>query len=214
MTEPENQPQVLSYKAPEQRVPPDPATFWRFCSVGAFLAGGALFLSWSDLVHSHHKIFGLFFAYVIAFPLLLLLIACFQTLVFLKSPSEKRSSLSFLAIIFYGALLLCITAPRNTCRCIPAQVQKAIADLNSISCAVEAFHFDCDRYPTNEEGIAALLIASAGIPGWEGPYIQLQTDPWGNGYIYKFPGLYHPESFDILSAGPDGIPNTEDDIHN
>jgi hypothetical protein len=36
-----------------------------------------------------------------------------------------------------------------------------------------------------------------------------RTDPWGNGYIYRSDG----ESFTLRSPGPDGVPDTGDDIY-
>ena len=39
-------------------------------------------------------------------------------------------------------------------------------------------------------------------------------DPWGNPYIYYYPGKHNPDSYDLLSAGPDGKEGTDDDIGN
>jgi len=45
--------------------------------------------------------------------------------------------------------------------------------------------------------------------GEEGPYLQPDNDPWGNPYrINKFSS----RKFQICSDGPDGEPDTEDDI--
>lgn len=41
------------------------------------------------------------------------------------------------------------------------------------------------------------------------PEALQRTDPWGNGYIYRSDG----ESFTLRSPGPDGVPDTEDDIY-
>lgn len=39
-------------------------------------------------------------------------------------------------------------------------------------------------------------------------------DPWGHEYIYKFPGEFNKDGYDLSSAGPDGQPDTDDDIRN
>jgi general secretion pathway protein G len=39
-------------------------------------------------------------------------------------------------------------------------------------------------------------------------------DPWGTPFIYKCPGTDNPDGADVLSAGPDKQPGTEDDIKN
>ena len=39
-------------------------------------------------------------------------------------------------------------------------------------------------------------------------------DPWGKDYQYTVPGTHNPKNFDLFSPGPDGLPNTTDDIGN
>lgn len=41
--------------------------------------------------------------------------------------------------------------------------------------ALAAFKFDCGRYPTQEEGLAALM-ADPGVKGWTGPYLRSPLD--------------------------------------
>jgi len=36
-------------------------------------------------------------------------------------------------------------------------------------------------------------------------------DPWASDYIYRCPGLKNPSGYDLYSAGPDRIPDTQDD---
>ena len=45
-------------------------------------------------------------------------------------------------------------------------------------------------------------------------FLGRAKDPWGNDYIYEFPGKHNSSSFDLLSMGPDGRSGTEDDITN
>ncbi|HPU57440.1 MAG TPA: type II secretion system protein GspG, partial [Verrucomicrobiota bacterium] len=50
-----------------------------------------------------------------------------------------------------------------------------------------------------------------------GPYLDNDTvpkDPWGNDYIYVYPGRRNANSYDLSSPGPDGRPGTDDDITN
>jgi hypothetical protein len=37
----------------------------------------------------------------------------------------------------------------------------------------------------------------------------LPKDPWGNPYIYYYPGKHNPTGYDLLSVGPDGKEGTE-----
>ena len=72
------------------------------------------------------------------------------------------------------------------------------------------------RYPTTEEGIKALETAPDSLgERWKGPYVRnLPLDPWGNPYKYRFPAQKSKDDYDLWSNGPDGQPDTEDDIGN
>jgi general secretion pathway protein G len=46
---------------------------------------------------------------------------------------------------------------------------------------------------------------------WKGPYVkQVPKDPWGNEYIYRYPGTNNANSYDIYSLGPDGREGNDD----
>ncbi len=82
----------------------------------------------------------------------------------------------------------------------------ALAD---IAVAVDAFEIDLGRYPTTAEGLGALLKKPANAAAWKGPYLSKPpTDPWGHPYLYTFDG----KAVHVSSAGPDGKPNTPDDV--
>jgi general secretion pathway protein G len=68
-----------------------------------------------------------------------------------------------------------------------------------------------DRYPTTEEGLKVLVEPpSGGDKKWRGPYVkQIRSDPWGNPYQYKCPGMHHTSSFDLWSRGADGADGGE-----
>jgi len=75
--------------------------------------------------------------------------------------------------------------------------------------ALENYRVDNSKYPTSEQGLAALW-QSPSIPpipnNWNGPYL-LKTppkDPWGNEYIYRCPGDHNSAGYDLISYGADG----------
>ncbi len=49
---------------------------------------------------------------------------------------------------------------------------------------------------------------------WAGPYLEsaVPKDMWGHEWVYVFPAEDVAVGFDIVSVGPDGQENTEDDI--
>ena len=85
--------------------------------------------------------------------------------------------------------------------------------------ALEMYGLDVGRYPTTAEGLDALRKPPADAPAngkWKGPYLTkpAPSDPWGHPYRYAAPGTHRARSFDLWSAGPDGVNGTTDDIAN
>lgn len=91
-------------------------------------------------------------------------------------------------------------------------------DIKNLSTAINSFSTDTGRLPTAQEGLAALIECPVGLKReeWKGPYLQaIRDDPWCNPYQYVYPSKSGKEkSFDLISAGPDGKFNTQDDITN
>jgi general secretion pathway protein G len=80
---------------------------------------------------------------------------------------------------------------------------------------VETFRLDVGRYPTQQEGLAALVTkpTDPAIAGrWRGPYLDgdLPVDPWKNPYQYAIPGANN-QSFALYSLGADGKRGGEGD---
>ena len=86
--------------------------------------------------------------------------------------------------------------------------------------ALAQFQYDCGRFPTDAEGLQALLTPPAGLEDkWAGPYCKSSDllDPWGNRFIYIATGVLNPGGFDLISYGADGAEGGEGenaDIYN
>lgn len=77
--------------------------------------------------------------------------------------------------------------------------------------ALGRYHFHTGRYPTAEQGLAALVRNPMTVKGWDGPYInQLRKDPWGTPYGYR-PGADGGVP-SVYSCGPDRVAGTADDL--
>ena len=81
-----------------------------------------------------------------------------------------------------------------------AQVQKVRGDITAIETALELYRLDNFSYPTEQEGLEALLAS--------GVIKKMSLDPWGNPYEYRNPG--ERGAVDIFSLGADGEPGGED----
>jgi general secretion pathway protein G len=86
-----------------------------------------------------------------------------------------------------------------------ARVEKAHADIAMLEQALELYRLDKARYPTMEEGLAALAAppAQAGVTstGATSYVRRLPNDPWGHAYQYVSPGQHG--AFDLYSFGAD-----------
>ena len=95
-------------------------------------------------------------------------------------------------------------APRYFSQVGKSEVRAAQAQVSALSSALNTYRLDVGQYPTDEQGLAALMARPAGAAKWDGPYLQksVPADPWGRPYLYKSPGV-HGE-FDLYSHGKDG----------
>ncbi|MBV8341518.1 MAG: type II secretion system major pseudopilin GspG [Gammaproteobacteria bacterium] len=93
-----------------------------------------------------------------------------------------------------------------------AKVNKTKQDIQSLELALSEFYLDNSKYPTTEQGLAALVTQPTDptIRHWKpGGYLQrVSKDPWGNDYQYVFPGT-HGKAYDLFSFGADGQPGGE-----
>lgn len=119
-----------------------------------------------------------------------------------------------LLVLVILATLAALVIPRFAGRSQQARITAAKADIQNLSTAIEAFEIDNGFYP---QSLEELIVQPPNAPNWRGPYLQKRTipkDPWGNEYIYQYPGRYNPDGYDLFSMGPDGRVGGGDDITN
>ena len=95
-----------------------------------------------------------------------------------------------------------------------AKIEAARSQIGAFGSAIDLYRLTLDQYPPS---LDALRVAPADLPDptkWDGPYLakEIPPDPWGREYKYIAPGRRNPDSYDLWSAGPDGVDNTKDDI--
>ncbi len=79
-----------------------------------------------------------------------------------------------------------------------AQVKQAKIDIQTIKNAADLYYNKHSRYPTTDEGIAALVS--------EKMLTKAPLDPWKRPYVYRFPGVKNQDGPDIGTYGADGQP--------
>jgi general secretion pathway protein G len=114
--------------------------------------------------------------------------------------------LELLVVIVIIGLLAGYVAPRYFSQVGKSEVQVAKAQIEAFGKALDQYRLDTRRYPTPEQGLAALVTKPADEPNWAGPYLKKAppTDPWGHAYVYRSPG--QKAEYDLLSLGRDGQP--------
>lgn len=98
--------------------------------------------------------------------------------------------------------------------------------LSQVASALDTYRLNLGKYPTEQEGGLGALMAKPTFENermgekWRGPYLKPGTrleDPWGNKIRYELVdrSLEDQKSgppYKLYSIGPDGQPETEDDI--
>ena len=125
------------------------------------------------------------------------------------APSGRRGDegftlLELLVVLAIMGLLAAIVAPQVLKYLGSSRSQTANVQIQNITSALELYKLDVGRYPTQEEGLQALVTAPSTASGWNGPYLQKKTaltDPWGQAYLWRIPGQ-HGE-MDVYTLGSD-----------
>lgn len=107
-------------------------------------------------------------------------------------------------------------AERNTTRLLLMQVQTSL----------DTYRMNLGHYPTEEEGGLGALLVRPQFENeqlgerWQGPYLKPGTkllDAWGRQVVYEIQDLASSGNtnglpYRLFSVGPDGQPDTEDDL--
>jgi general secretion pathway protein G len=120
--------------------------------------------------------------------------------------SRGFTLLELLVVMVIIGLLAGYVGPRFFSQIGKSEVKAARAQIDGLEKALDQYRLDVGRYPTTEQGLAALNERPANETKWAGPYLKktVPNDPWGKPYQYKAPGE-HGE-YDLFSFGKDGQP--------
>ena len=88
------------------------------------------------------------------------------------------------------------------------------AQIGAFSTALDMFKLDNGFYPAGTNGLNDLVSRPARATNWHRYLDKIPQDHWGHPYLYVSPGRHNTNSYDLSSAGPDGILGTPDDIVN
>lgn len=107
-----------------------------------------------------------------------------------------------------GAVILSSSKNVTTPYQPPDKVIRTRKELMVIRTALEWFRVHCQRFPSTEENLKA-LVRDPGVEGWKGFYIEsLPPDLWGHPFVYSSSN----DTVRLASMGADGMPDTADDV--
>ena len=116
-----------------------------------------------------------------------------------KSLRRGITLIEMLVVITIIALFTAVAYQRLAPSVDKGRITAARTQIEAFAGALQTYDIDTGRFPSNEEGLPAIrTYLSKDIP----------NDPWGNPYVYKYPGDHGPEP-DLICYGADGRPGGE-----
>ena len=123
--------------------------------------------------------------------------------------SERQSGFTLIEILVVMAIigmLAVMVAPNIFRQQAGAQRDAAMANISTLSAALDIHRLDAGEYPDSLDG---LQVNHSGRASWNGPYLRrdVPLDPWNNEFVYDADG----REFTLLSYGADGERGGEGD---
>lgn len=112
--------------------------------------------------------------------------------------------LELLVVLGIIAMLAGIVGPQVMKHMGASKTKAARVQIEDLAAALDMYKLDEGRYPTSQQGLAALVEKPAEAKRWNGPYLRkdkIPQDPWNQDYHYVFPGQHG--KFDLYSFGAD-----------
>lgn len=140
-----------------------------------------------------------------------------------SAPLSQRSSergftlLELMVVVGILGLLAALVVPNVIGQGEKARKNLAKQTIASTATILDMYKLDVGTFPSNDEGLQALVQKPADAPNWAGPYVKsrkLPEDPWNKPLVYHIPSTRADHDYDLCSYGPKGTPSGEDQICN
>jgi general secretion pathway protein G len=122
----------------------------------------------------------------------------------MKSTHRGFTLLELLVVLLILGLLAGFVGPKYFSQIGRSEQTIAKSQIDAFGKALDQYRLDVGRFPSTDQGLAALFVAPSGEGKWRGPYLKkaVPADPWGNPYQYQSPGA-DARDYDIVSLGRD-----------
>lgn len=125
----------------------------------------------------------------------------------MKGSNRGFTLIEIMVVVVILGILASMIVPKIMGRPEQAKIVKAKQDILAIENALDLYKLDNSTYPTNDQGLSALVSKPTTDPipdNWKsGGYLKaIPVDPWGHPYQYTNPGQH--SEVDVFSYGPKG----------
>jgi general secretion pathway protein G len=127
-------------------------------------------------------------------------------------PARRRTAagaqgftlIELLVVLVILGLLAAFAAPQVLKYLGRAKTDAARAQVQNIASILDLYRLEVGSYPSEQDGLEALLEQPPDAARWNGPYVKRRdalVDPWGELYEYRFPGEHG--AYDLYTLGAD-----------
>jgi general secretion pathway protein G len=112
--------------------------------------------------------------------------------------------IELLVVLVILGLLAAFAAPQVLKYLGRAKTDAARAQVQNIASILDLYRLEVGSYPSEQDGLEALLEQPPDAARWNGPYVKRRdalVDPWGELYEYRFPGEHG--AYDLYTLGAD-----------
>jgi general secretion pathway protein G len=127
-----------------------------------------------------------------------------------RSAERGYTLVELLVVLAILGLLVAIATPRLIQYLGGAKAESADIQIERLGGVLDLYRLEIGAYPTEQEGLKALVERPQQAVAWNGPYLKNKdalTDPWGRPYLYRFPGQHG--DYDLYTLGADGADGGE-----
>jgi len=112
--------------------------------------------------------------------------------------------LELMVVLVILGLLAATAAPQVMKYLGRAKTDAAALQVRGLASSLDLYRLDVGTYPSQAEGLQALVQRPSNQARWNGPYLtkrDMLFDPWGRLYQYRFPG--ERAEFELFTLGAD-----------
>ncbi|HYG90377.1 MAG TPA: type II secretion system major pseudopilin GspG [Azospirillum sp.] len=121
-----------------------------------------------------------------------------------RTHEEGFTLLELMVVLVILGLLAATAAPQVMKYLGRAKTDAAALQVRGLGSSLDMYRLDVGGYPSQAEGLQALVQKPSGQTRWAGPYIakkEMLVDPWGRSYQYRYPG--ERGEYELFTLGAD-----------